>query len=217
MGSFKQSGENLMIKENLLSVVIFILFVLSVSSVHAQDAFSKFCSEKFSKTGQCPEDICEMKCDGAQDKPDPPKVCLPKDCTQIEVEKCPVEFCAVMKDCSGGQICNYQMVGEHPECGDLSYGGQDIKCCEGFVRRCGVEFLDGSCDMEGKNSVYNIPICIPCGDGICGQFESQCNCPEDCGGGEYKGVKFDAEEPAANVSNKPSAGLSPSDNLLNKK
>lgn len=73
------------------------------------------------------------------------------------------------------------MAGEKADCGDVAYAGQDVACCEGLVRRCGIEFLDGTCDMEGQDSVYNLPICIPCGDGLCGQFENRCNCPEDCG------------------------------------
>ena len=43
-----------------------------------------------------------------------------------------------------------------------------------------VVFFDGSCDLVGKSSVYAVPICIPCGNGICNQFETHCNCPEDC-------------------------------------
>ena len=72
------------------------------------------------------------------------------------------------------------MYGERAKCGDLAYAGQDVDCCPGLVRRCGVEFFDGSCDMEGKNSIYSLPICVPCGDGVCGNFENRCNCPEDC-------------------------------------
>jgi hypothetical protein len=34
--------------------------------------------------------------------------------------------------------------------------------------------------MQGKNTAYHLPICIPCGDGVCTNFENHCNCPEDC-------------------------------------
>ena len=129
-------------------------------------------------TNVCPKEICELKC--PQVSPNCTQICLPKECTKIKAENCPLEYCAVMTDCSNEKICHYQMMGEKPQCGDLAYAGQDVECCDGFAKRCGVAFLDGTCDMEGKNSIYNIPICVPCGDGICGQFEDRCNCPEDC-------------------------------------
>ena len=139
-----------------------------------------YCLEIFLEKGVCPEKVCEFRC--SQESPGCAKFCLPKGCTQIKFKDCPLEYCQVMTDCSDQKICHYKMEGETPSCGDLAYAGQDVECCDGLTKRCGVEFIDGRCDMEGKNSIYNLPICIPCGDGICGQFEDRCNCPEDCRG-----------------------------------
>jgi len=114
-------------------------------------------------------------------------------CDQITADQCPEERCAVMKNCRGEDICYFKMI-DPPACGDLSYAGQDVPCCPGLVRRCGVAFLDMTCDMFGDDSPYHLPICIPCGDGICGNFENVCNCPEDCWPGEdreYEGQVFD--------------------------
>lgn len=114
-------------------------------------------------------------------------------CDQIDAKDCPLNRCALMVNCRGQEICHFQMF-DPPECGDLSYAGQDVPCCEGLVRRCGMAFLDDTCDMYGDNSEYNLPICIPCGDGICTNFENICNCPEDCwleGGRAYEGKTFD--------------------------
>lgn len=148
-----------------------------------QQSFKTFCAAEYTKTSKCPEKTCQLQqqCAEQEDGADIcTAVCAPNPCPQIPVESCPQEFCAVMESCSGTQVCQYQMQGGRPQCGSLAYAGQDVECCQGFVRRCGVEFLDGSCDMKGENSVYNLPICIPCGDGVCSQFEDRCNCPEDC-------------------------------------
>ena len=150
------------------------------SAAAAEKSFVGYCLESYLATDVCPEKVCEIKCATGQDAENCTKGCLPKECPRISAADCPLDYCAVMTDCSDEKICQYQMQGEKPQCGDLAYAGQDVECCDGFVKRCGVEFLDGRCDLEGKNSVYNLPICIPCGDGVCGQFEDRCNCPEDC-------------------------------------
>jgi hypothetical protein len=85
-------------------------------------------------------------------------------CHRISVEECPIDRCAVMTNCRGQQICYFKMI-DPPVCGNLSYAGQDVPCCPGMVRRCGMAFLDMSCDLHGDNSEYHLPICIPCGDG----------------------------------------------------
>lgn len=170
----------------ILSILFFFAVVAgapaSVQEASSEpESFLDYCLKSFLKNDDCPDHICEMKCPPSQAKdPKCVKDCLPKDCKAIQAKDCPLEHCAVMTDCSDNKICHYQMAGEKPACGDLSYGGQEVECCPGLVKRCGLQFLEGHCDMEGKNSIYNIPICIPCGDGICGQFEDRCNCPEDC-------------------------------------
>lgn len=164
----------------LLIVIAVIMPWQGLGAQHEED-FASFCSEGFKAKGECPKDICETKCEILKQGEPCQNLCLPKPCPEIGRKECPEKFCTVMENCSKEKICHYQMTGEPARCGDLSYAGQDVECCQGLIRRCGVEFLDGTCDMEGKNSVDNLPICIPCGNGICNQFENRCNCPEDCG------------------------------------
>jgi hypothetical protein len=125
-------------------------------------------------------------------------------CDEIPVDQCPEEICDRLINCRGETICHFKMI-DPPACGNLSYAGQDVPCCPDLVRRCGVAFFDMTCDMYGDHSEYNLPICIPCGDGVCGNFENICNCPEDChpdGNQEYQGQKFD-EEAAAEPEPEP--------------
>ena len=91
---------------------------------------------------------------------------------------CPTDHCQIMISCNGKKICYAQIKSESLKCGGLAYAGQDVSCCEGLVKRCGVEFFEGTCSPYSKNS---IPVCLPCGNGICNEFENRCNCPEDCG------------------------------------
>lgn len=162
-------------------VLIFSFVAVPVSRAQdPQEEFKKHCSDTYVQSGQCPEGLCQVECLKGTKGADCPRVCTPKKCPQIDAQKCPKEYCAIMTDCSNEKICHYQMYGERPKCGGLAYAGQDVACCKGLVRRCGVEFFDATCDMESKNSIYNLPICVPCGDGVCGNFENRCNCPEDC-------------------------------------
>lgn len=167
-------------KTKILFLLLGVLLLLA-NGVLAAETFADHCRSAFQKDGTCPGDVCALSsCPaGEKDQSCVPQ-CLPKKCTDIVADKCPTQYCAVMTDCSKQKICQFQMPGENAKCGNLAYAGQDVECCPGLVRRCGINFLDGSCDMEGKNSIYNLPICIPCGDGICGSFENHCNCPEDC-------------------------------------
>jgi hypothetical protein len=153
---------------------------VSVFAADPESDFLAFCSDRYLKAGVCSLDICQLQCLEGTKGEDCLQVCLPKKCPDIDMRYCPKNFCTVMTDCSNEKTCQYQMPGEPARCGNLAYAGQDVSCCEGMTRRCGVEFFDGTCDMEGKNSMYSLPICIPCGDGICGNFENRCNCPEDC-------------------------------------
>jgi hypothetical protein len=172
--------------------IILIVFIVAMGSgiglvmtnfVSGQEAddFTMYCAKLYSLQGDCPTNLCQLKCESQGEGKECQNSCVPKPCTAIDAQQCPAQYCSVMEDCSKNKICHYKMVGEPAKCGDASYAGQDVECCPGLVRRCGIEFLDGTCDMEGKNSVYNLPICIPCGNGICNQFENRCNCPEDCG------------------------------------
>jgi len=160
--------------------LVFGLLFLASSGLAADRDFEKECRETYIKSGDCPKEMCRLKCWNGKEQKGCQQICLPTPCPEIPAEECPKEYCTVMTDCAERKICHFPMRGEKAKCGDQAYSGQDVPCCEGFVKRCGVEFFDGSCDMEGRNSVYNLPICIPCGDGICGNFENRCNCPEDC-------------------------------------
>ncbi|HQO58745.1 MAG TPA: hypothetical protein PLT76_08520, partial [Candidatus Omnitrophota bacterium] len=164
-------------------VIVGVLVVgaaLWIPGTHAagKTTFQESCAQQYQETGKCPEDICwEKTVVGADEKDE--ILCLPRECPDISADACPQDYCAVMVNCSNEKICHYQMRGERAQCGDLAYEGQDVECCPGLIRRCGIEFLDGTCDMEGRGSIYSLPICIPCGDGFCTNFESRCNCPED--------------------------------------
>ena len=166
----------------LALLVCFVMLAAQKPIVSAEEkTFKSYCAEEFAKSGVCSKDLCRAVCADGSEKKDCPKACVPQDCPKIPLEKCPRQFCEVMTNCSNEQVCHYKMPGEPAQCGDLAYAGQDVKCCPGLVQRCGIEFIDGNCDMEGRNSVYDLPICIPCGNKICDQFENRCNCPEDCG------------------------------------
>lgn len=158
-----------------------LLFFVSSPARAQESAYLEYCYSTYVQKKNCP-DICQLQCsDETTGKECEVYWCLPRKCTEFKSPQCPEQYCAVMTNCSDEKICHYKMEGEPAECGDESYAGQDVPCCPGLVRRCGYEFADGTCDMEGKNdTVYSLPICIPCGDGVCGQFESYCNCPEDC-------------------------------------
>jgi len=172
-------------KRSMIVLVLLMCFVMVFAGQAIDSAeeksFAAYCSEEMTKNGTCPDALCRSVCADGSKKEDCPKACVPQDCTGIPTDKCPQQYCAVMTNCSEEEVCHYKMEGEPAKCGDLAYAGQDVACCPGLVQRCGIEFLDGNCDMEGRNSVYDLPICIPCGNDICDQFENRCNCPEDCG------------------------------------
>ncbi|MDP2652639.1 MAG: hypothetical protein Q8Q08_01265 [Candidatus Omnitrophota bacterium] len=141
--------------------------------------FEQKCLDEAKKSGKCPE-YCEVRCAPGQAGPQCEPRCQPRACFQIPAGSCPALYCELVPDCSGGKACYERRRDELPMCGDTGYPWPDAECCDGMVRRCGIDFIDGRCDMEGKNSTYAAPVCLPCGDGTCGQFENKCNCPEDC-------------------------------------
>jgi parallel beta-helix repeat protein len=68
----------------------------------------------------------------------------------------------------------------------------ELKCCEGLTARPRPGLYDtATCQLQVSLPVYAIGggfgnlsnatgVCVRCGDGICGNFESKCNCPIDC-------------------------------------
>ena len=137
------------------------------------------CQEAFQQTGLCYPEMCAFGCQDGIQIDGCLLSCGPKPCLEIEAKNCPLDRCQLIKGCDQKKDVCYEKELSLPACGELGYVGQ-AECCEGFVKRCGYSFFDGTCDMIGTNSVYAIPICIPCGNKICNQFEDQCNCPEDC-------------------------------------
>ncbi|MGE0267741.1 MAG: hypothetical protein AB7S78_04715 [Candidatus Omnitrophota bacterium] len=180
-----------------------VLFVLAYwafpVNIQAQEPILANCQVYFEKTGKCPEEVCDVGClegiiyEGCK------MGCVPKPCFEIESQYCPEDTCQVVQGCEGKDVCFPRNEVSPPKCGGLAYSGGDVECCSGLVKRCGVEFFDGSCDLVGKYSMYTIPICIPCGNGVCNQFENSCNCPEDCHKEfatdmEYKGFRGETTE-----------------------
>jgi hypothetical protein len=142
---------------------------------------ARVCPETFAATGECPSEICHVSCvDQVKDGSCAELLCRPLPCEEITAESCPLDVCQILQGCDNQPVCYSQPEFIAATCGDLAYTGQEVACCEGLMRRCGMEFIDGTCDMSGRHSVYSVGICVPCGNGVCNQFENKCNCPEDC-------------------------------------
>ena len=166
-----------------LIVVISISFILLTFNKHAYNEYvlAKYCRTTFEQTGKCPEDKCETGCGlgGQFNEGGCPIGCNPKPCIAFTSETCPLESCQIITNCKGEEICYYKLLGQPPECGGISYYGQDVACCDGLVKRCGLVLADGSCDNT-QGGYNNLPHCLPCGNSVCDQFENICSCPEDC-------------------------------------
>ena len=163
---------------------IFCGFVFSFfypSLIFSDTSFEQYCRQTYESTEECPQDICILGCRSGYYQ-DCFKECFPKECHMINVDKCPLEYCQILQGCNQQEnVCYKKMDDENLICGPLAYAGEKWACCPGLVKRCGIELFDGTCDKDGEFSSQSVPICIPCADGICSQFENRCNCPEDCG------------------------------------
>ncbi|MFP4472466.1 MAG: hypothetical protein ACLFPX_01170 [Candidatus Omnitrophota bacterium] len=175
---------------NKLIGLLTVMILAGAGQGFAQSA-NEFCRTQAMTTDECPAPLCEWRC---QDENCEKNDCRAKSCETLSAEECPLEFCEQRVNCRGNAVCVDRII-DPPACGDIAYAGQDVPCCDGLVRRCGIQFYDRSCDMYGDRSVYAFPICIPCGDGICTNFENGCNCPEDCDDERepYSGQLFDQE------------------------
>ncbi len=160
-----------------LSLLFTILFV---SNIFAQENSAQYCANAYEKDQSCPETVCRLGCSSGIDYEGCTPGCVPKSCVDIDSDHCPKDSCQLLKGCDNRTICYYKVEPTADTCGEVGYNGQDVPCCQGLEKRCGIEFFDGTCDMIGKDSIYAVPICLPCGNGICNQFEDSCNCPEDC-------------------------------------
>ena len=139
------------------------------------------CRAVYAETGECPKVMCDLVGQEDQGTKESKFFCRPVPCLQIDAVSCPLDRCQVLEGCGGIPRCFFPFtpMGEG-ECGPIAYMGQDVECCDGMIKRCGIEFFDGSCDMTSMYSAGGVSICIPCGNGVCNQFENRCNCPEDC-------------------------------------
>ncbi|MDD5111796.1 MAG: hypothetical protein PHG85_04580 [Candidatus Altiarchaeota archaeon] len=70
-----------------------------------------------------------------------------------------------------------------------------VECCEGLTPWwSGMDdgiAVDETCYESGKAADRPVGVCIRCGDGVCGDLESVCSCPEDCTG---KGKSMTAKQ-----------------------
>ncbi len=139
-----------------------------------------YCEITYQTKLECPSKVCFAYFDDQGESKGFVMRCKAKTCLNLAAVNCPLDACRIMQGCDDVPICYPPDTREPPQCGGLAYDGQDVPCCDGFIKRCGVEYFDGSCDMSGKYSIYGVPACLPCGNGTCNQFENKCNCPEDC-------------------------------------
>jgi hypothetical protein len=154
-------------------------FGIYADGVQAQ--LSTYCSEVYRDSGMCPAQQCRLACNQEGAIWDGCALgCFPKLCVELSASDCPLEECQILKGCAEKDVCYPKVDDPSLSCGEIAYTGQNVACCEGLVKRCGLEFFDGSCDMTAAKSLDGVPVCIPCGNGICNQFENRCNCPEDC-------------------------------------
>jgi hypothetical protein len=160
--------------------IVFLARFLAGREGLAADSLTLYCEETWVETGACPAHRCYLDCAGALQFEGCAQDCKPKPCFLIDVSNCPEDACDILEGCGETKRCYPVIRSGQGRCGNLAYHGQDVECCPGLTRRCGIEFFDGTCDMTGKNSVQGVPACLPCGNGICNQFENSCNCPEDC-------------------------------------
>ncbi len=119
---------------------------------------------------QCCPGLVKVPCDA----PDPEGVC------QMCVGASLCTYCGDGNCGTGENKCNCP-----EDCGEgcLGLGGQFMdfdtegKCCEGLVP------MDDCVPSEMGCACPDCPchICLPCGDGECGPYENECNCPADCG------------------------------------
>ncbi|WP_338873222.1 hypothetical protein [Myxococcus stipitatus] len=122
--------------------------------------------------------------------PGPDKRQAPADvwCEGLSVERCGAypQDCEVGVYCDGVRFCRARAEFPSQEtCAGEGILGASVACCPGLVPRCGEPRGEGgTCDSQ-KGEVSE-PVCVRCGDGVCGPFEQACNCPEDCAPSEAR-------------------------------
>ncbi|WP_342377256.1 hypothetical protein NVS55_38250 [Myxococcus stipitatus] len=109
-------------------------------------------------------------------------------CEGLSVERCGShrEDCEVGVYCDGVRFCRSRPEFPSEEsCAAEGILGANVACCSGLVARCGVPTRGHeACDPQKGDA--SEPVCLRCGDGVCGPFEQACNCPEDCATSEAR-------------------------------
>ncbi|GEN13480.1 hypothetical protein SAMN05443572_1068 [Myxococcus fulvus] len=104
-------------------------------------------------------------------------------CEGLSVERCDdfPKDCELATYCDGVRFCRTQpRYPNEATCAEEGILGANVACCPGLVPRCGSleHYVGPKCDpIEGTTAE---PVCVRCGDGVCGRAEQVCNCPEDC-------------------------------------
>ena len=176
-----------MTKKSILFIlapfVLLILFFVSYSAIASspKENLDAYCTSEYFYKKECPQRYCNMQCIGGVNYPDCHPECVPKPCLEYTRGDCPKDQCELLRACNGQDVCYDKIDDQELTCGRFAYPGQKAPCCDGLVKRCGIEFYDGTCDMSAEGTALCVPVCLPCGDGKCGNLENRCNCPEDCG------------------------------------
>jgi hypothetical protein len=56
-----------------------------------------------------------------------------------------------------------------------------VQCCEGLKSRIQKDLYDEACTILSQGGSAYLGLCLSCGDSVCdSEYESKCNCPEDC-------------------------------------
>lgn len=111
------------------------------------------------------------------------------------IEKCASDDdCGYGYECDSGECKKKLLIGPEVEqiscikagqvCRNPSLGPAGIfgECCKGLVEINDKTYYDENCKFSGI--IGTGIICSDCGNGICEEWESKCNCPVDCEGEE---------------------------------
>jgi|GEM_PF-3843819 len=99
-------------------------------------------------------------------------------CEGLPLERCGAfpQHCREAAYCDGTRFCS-AWSGEEACAQEGSTAGP-MACCSGLLPRCGVVSKEGTCDSQFGTAAR--PVCLRCGDGVCDEGETRCDCPEDC-------------------------------------
>ncbi|QSQ18444.1 hypothetical protein JY572_28515 [Myxococcus landrumensis] len=125
--------------------------------------------------------------EGAWEQPQPRPDAADVWCEGLSVERCgeyPLD-CEVAVYCDEVRFCRRLDRNQEQEtCAGEGMRLGSRACCPGLVARCGGEWEDAPRGAEAGDT--SEPLCIRCGDGVCGVFEEARGCPEDCATSEAR-------------------------------